>query len=107
MFPDDGLYEDGSVEVEFLDTDLEDEEYDVVLDFVDDQDVPEDYASVLGRVLRLNEQYGFDDILDMNEISDSDALALLYQGGFIGLPEVLEYDTDEDLPAEEAEDTDD
>jgi hypothetical protein len=80
---------------EFVDPDFDFEDVDVFLDFIDpDQDIPP--ALIQRRVEESLEEYTLGEILDENEKTEADALEFMYELGFIGLPEVLEYEEVED-----------
>lgn len=53
-------------------------------------------------------EFTFEELLDLNDMDQADALSWLYQTGEFGLPVRIEDEDEEvsDLPPEEAEDTD-
>lgn len=77
---------------------------DVTLIFIDDTDQPL-YPGVEDVVADKLSEYSFEEILDLNEIDEQDALSLLFIGGHIGLPYAVEEPSEEeqDLQEEEAE----
>jgi len=83
---------------EFDLTEIIDEDFDeveVFLNYADpDQDIPPDEIRIL--VDKALEEYSFEEILEENERSEEDVLEFLYELGFIGLPEVLEYEEVQD-----------
>lgn len=91
-----------NTEVELIDEDFD--EVEVFLDYLDpDQDLPPDF--ITNRVEEALEEYSFDEILQENEKSEEEVLEILYELGYIGLPEVLEYDSEEVEDREETEDS--
>lgn len=94
---------------EILETLDEEEQFegleDVSLVFVDDTDEPL-YADGRDLVVDKLGEYTFEEILDLNEIDEAEALSLLFVGGHIGLPYAVdEIDDDgeaeQDIPEEE------
>lgn len=79
-------------------------ESEMFLDFLDENDKihPEEVRQRVGKVL---EQYAFEEVLEENDMSDEEALGLLYELGYVGLPELIEYEDEEvqDLQDEEEE----
>lgn len=75
-------------------------EEDMYLDFVDDRDsLPPGFVE--SRVDEALEQFGFEEILAENGIDEAEALGLLYENGYIGLPEFLDDDEVQDQEDEE------
>lgn len=66
---------------------------DIVLDYVEDEIVY--FEEAVRRVTDLSEQYIFEEILDMNDLTPEEALAYLYIRGDIGLPAVIDETTEE------------
>ena len=75
---------------------IDDEYEDVVLGFIDDEPIEYSEAEVLA--IDTLGQYSFEEILDFNDITEHETLALLYIRGDIGIPIVIE---DEDSEAEQ------
>ena len=67
------------------------------LEFVDlQEDLPEGY--VVKRVADSLEEFEFDEILAENDMGHQEALEILFELGYVGLPDAIEYtDTDTDV----------
>lgn len=75
-------------------------EEEIYLEFVDDQDLPP-AGFVAKRVSEVLEQYTLDEVFDQNGIDEQEALEILYENGFLGLPQVLNDEALEDIQEEE------
>ena len=78
-------------------------ESEMYLNFLEDEEIinPEE---VLSRVRKVLEQYSFEEVMEENDMTDDEALGLLYELGYIGLPEIIEYDEDEEIQDLQEED---
>lgn len=77
------------------DFDEEVEEFnDVFLSFLDPlEDVSPEYVEA--QVSRALEEYTIDELLTENEMEEAEAVGILFELGYIGLPEVIENDNEE------------
>ncbi len=84
----------------YLDTFGNDEEdfEEVFLNYLDpEEEVSPEYVEA--RVRAALEEYTFDEILEENEMAETEALGILFELGYIGLPEFI-YDEDDDTEME-------
>lgn len=79
-------------------------ETELFLDFVDDADLI-DPIEVQSRVRAVLEQYTFDEILEENDLEYEELTCLLYENGYLGLPEIIEYEDEEVQDIQEDEDS--
>lgn len=95
---DDDIEQFGTLDVyDYLMQELDDtEEEDVVIDFIDDIDGPSDYSEAEKRASNALGEYSFEEVLSYNDMDDLEALTLLFVGGYVGLPAVIEEDLDEE-----------
>lgn len=80
-------------------TESETEDAEMYLEFY--SELEEDYSDAELAAEESLEEYTLEEIFDLNEIEDTEVLALLYQGGIIGLPTMVEDEEVEDVPDEE------
>ncbi len=78
---------------DFGEPDTETEEADIVLEFSDEEG--DDYAESLVKASNALGFFDFEEILDLNDMPVTEATALLYEAGYIGLPTEIE---DEEVP---------
>lgn len=87
-----------------LDTDFDDVSYgDAFLSFLDpSDDAPPEFIEA--RVSAALEEYTLDELLMENEMEEAEVVGILYELGYIGLPEFIENDNEE-IQDREEEDT--
>ncbi len=93
--------DDISADTLLIDDDFDDVAYgDAFLSFLDpSDDVPPEYIEA--RVSQSLEEYTLDELLMENEMEESEVVAILYELGYIGLPEFIADDNEEIQDREE------
>lgn len=87
-----------------IDDEFDDEPVvDAFLSFLDpNDDAPPEFVEA--QVSSALEQYTFDEILEENEMEEAEALGILYELGYVGLPEFINEDEEvQDRETEEDE----
>lgn len=77
----------------------------MALEFVDDVQSDMPFGECLVRARDVLGRYSFDEIMDMNEYSDEELLATLFERGDVGLPAEITDEEVSDLPDEETEES--
>lgn len=81
----------------------EDDLQDAFLSFLDPlDDVPTEF--IQGQVSKALEEYTMEELLTENEMEEAEAVGILYELGYIGLPEFIENEDEEIQDREETED---
>lgn len=77
------------------------EEMEVVLEFFSEAE----FGTPEQRVSEVLSEYDLEDLLELNELTEEDAVLAMYEAGIIGLPMNIEDEEEQDLPhPEENED---
>lgn len=80
-------------EVEVLDPDFDSQE--LFLDFLShEDDASPEY--IKRRVSDALSEFGFDEILAENGMEEDEALGILFELGYVGLPEAIEYEENDE-----------
>ena len=78
---------------EMIDPSLDVETNELFLDFLShDDEVSPEY--VKRRVTAALDEFGFEEILSENGMENDEALGILFELGYIGLPEFIEYENE-------------
>lgn len=94
--------EDYNITLEDIYDESEVEEADMYLEFAPDEKL--DYGECERRAVEALAEFTLEEILQLNEIEEEEALALLFYSGDLGLPVAVDSEEEQDTPPEEIED---